>query len=103
MLLAAAFLFWREYTREIREAGKRVSFVNQVSHELKTPLTNIRLYAELLDGQIKEGSKGKKYAEVICQESERLGRLISNVLSFSGKAGNIHYSEINPAIWFFPD
>ena len=41
-------VFWREYSREVRQASQRVSFVNQVSHELKTPLTNIRMYADLL-------------------------------------------------------
>ena len=35
------------YRLDVREAAQRVSFVNQVSHELKTPLTNIRLYVDL--------------------------------------------------------
>ena len=48
-LIGLAFYFYRESTREMREAAERVSFVNQVSHELKTPLTNIRMYAELLE------------------------------------------------------
>ena len=43
---------YRESTRELRLAGQRVSFVNQVSHELKTPLTNIRMYAELLEQHV---------------------------------------------------
>ncbi len=48
-LIGLTFYFYRESTREMREAAERVSFVNQVSHELKTPLTNIRMYAELLE------------------------------------------------------
>ncbi|MBN1648536.1 MAG: HAMP domain-containing histidine kinase [Spirochaetales bacterium] len=95
-LLIGAFLFWKEYTREIRDAGRKVSFVNQVSHELKTPLTNIRMYAEMLTGRLGPKSREKKYADILCQESERLSRLINNVLNFSGKSGQPHFSEIHP-------
>ena len=49
VLVALAAMFYRAHTRAMHEAALRVSFVNRVSHELKTPLTNIRLYAELLD------------------------------------------------------
>ena len=41
LALSGYFLF-REYARDMRSAEQQVSFVNQVSHELKTPLTNIR-------------------------------------------------------------
>jgi len=79
-----ATYFYRENTREMRDAAQKVSFVNQVSHELKTPLTNIRLYAELLDKEIGEQDEvKKKYLNVVVQESQRLSRLIGNVLTFS--------------------
>ena len=87
-LCAGAALLWRESTRDAREAGRRVSFVNHVSHELKTPLTNIRMYAELLEGQLERkgrvaaGELGEKLG-VIVDESRRLSRLIHNVLSFA--------------------
>lgn len=77
-----ACYFYREATRELRLAGQRVSFVNQVSHELKTPLTNIRLYAELLDDDIMDAG-GREKVEVILSESDRLGRLIANVLAYA--------------------
>ena len=83
-LLWMAISFYREYTREIREAQQRVNFVNQVSHELKTPLTNIRMYAELLDDELlEEDEKANRYLGVIVSESQRLSRLIGNVLSFA--------------------
>ena len=83
-LLGLAFYFYRENTREINEAMRRVNFVNQVSHELRTPLTNIRMYAELLEERVDhEDEKGSGYANVIVAESQRLSRLISNVLTFS--------------------
>lgn len=94
----AAF-FWREYSREMLEASQRVSFVNQVSHELKTPLTNIRMYADLLERDLNNLSPNddsadeasvadsqpspKSRLKVIVSESQRLSRLIGNVLTFA--------------------
>lgn len=81
-----AVYFYRESTRELREAGQRVSFVGQVSHELKTPLTNIRMYAELLENELdEEDTEARKDLNVIVSESRRLSRLIGNILTFSRK------------------
>lgn len=83
-LFALAYYFYRENTRQIKDAGQKVTFVNQVSHELKTPLTNIRMYAELLENQSASlNEKSKSYVEVVISESQRLSRLISNVLTFA--------------------
>lgn len=73
----------REHRSALVEAEKRVGFVTRVSHELKTPLTNIRLYAELLEDALSEDGKAERHRQVILEESERLGRLIGNVLTFS--------------------
>ena len=79
-----AFYFYRESSREMREASQRVSFVNQVSHELKTPLTNIRMYAELLEAEVEEeNTKAQRHISVVVSESRRLSRLIQNVLTFA--------------------
>ncbi len=92
LMLIIMFIIYREYNREIRQAQQRVNFVSQVSHELKTPLTNIRMYAELLETKIaslnqqepaQEQSKSQHFVNVIINESQRLSRLIENVLSFS--------------------
>jgi signal transduction histidine kinase len=83
-VVGLAIYIFRESGRQMREAAQRVNFVNQVSHELKTPLTNIRMYAELLeDGLEDEEDKLRGQAQVIAQESQRLSRLIGNVLSFA--------------------
>jgi two-component system phosphate regulon sensor histidine kinase PhoR len=59
-------------------------FISNVSHELKTPLSLIRMFGELLAlGKLKSPEKAKEYAEIITRESERLSRLIDNVLDFS--------------------
>ena len=92
-LLALAFYFFREHSREALEAAQRVNFVNQVSHELKTPLTNIRMYAELLDERLPDDSADsaspvRRYLGVIVSESQRLSRLIANVLTFAQQQKN---------------
>ncbi|MBT3379916.1 MAG: HAMP domain-containing histidine kinase [Lentisphaerae bacterium] len=84
VLTVLAILIYRESSRRLAEATTRVSFVNRVSHELKTPLTNIRLYGELLEDEIDpEEGAARKYVTIIRDESRRLSRLIHNVLSFS--------------------
>ena len=82
-VVGLAFYFYRESSREMREATRRVSFVNQVSHELKTPLTNIRMYAELLEGELRRDDGCRQHLGVIVSESQRLSRLITNILTFS--------------------
>ncbi len=88
-LFGLAFYLYREHTRETKLAEQQVNFVNQVSHELKTPLTNIRLYAELLgENDSQETGQFKRYLDVITSESHRLSRLISNVLNFARSEKN---------------
>lgn len=86
MVLLATY-FYRENTRAIRDATQRVSFVNQVSHELKTPLTNIRMYAELLQTEFESlndtTDSSRDGLNIIVNESQRLSRMISNVLTFA--------------------
>ena len=86
-LLGLAVYLSREIGRQTREAQQRVSFVNQVSHELKTPLTNIRMYADLLEHDLDridpEDTRSQRHLSVITSESGRLSRLINNVLTFA--------------------
>jgi signal transduction histidine kinase len=62
----------------------RSQFVASVSHELKTPLTAIRMFAETLRlGRSKDIKMQTEYLDTIVNESERLSRLLNNVLDFS--------------------
>jgi len=94
VLIGLAIYLYREQTRELREAAQKVEFVGQVSHELKTPLTNIRMYAELLDEQLEDDPKQRNHLGIIISESQRLGRLIGNVLNFS-RIPTLHLSEVD--------
>jgi signal transduction histidine kinase len=59
-------------------------FVSTVSHDLKTPLTSIKIFAEmLLENEKSLTDKSKNYIEIIEGETDRLTRLINNVLDFS--------------------
>jgi signal transduction histidine kinase len=82
VMLALGIYLFRESARELERAKQRVSFVNQVSHELKTPLTNIQLYSELLDEEVTEPA-ARKHLNVIQEEARKLGRMIQNVLTFA--------------------
>jgi len=94
VLVGLALYLHREQTRELREATRKVEFVGQVSHELKTPLTNIRMYAEMLEEQLGDDPKQRNYLGIIISESQRLGRLIGNVLNFS-RMPPLHIREVD--------
>ncbi len=83
ILLGGSLLLWQSI-RQQRDARQKTSFVSNVSHELKTPLTTSRMYAELLsEGKIDSAQKQQNYLQTIIRESQRLGRLVNNVLDFS--------------------
>ena len=88
-ILGLAIYLGREIGRQTREARERVNFVNQVSHELKTPLTNIRMYADLVAQDLEridpDDERAASHVSVITRESSRLSRLINNVLTFAGR------------------
>jgi signal transduction histidine kinase len=79
-VLSLGFLY-RMVAVTVRFAERRANFVAAVSHELKTPLTAIRMYGEMLrDGVVSSEAKRAEYYRHITDESERLSRLINNVL-----------------------
>jgi signal transduction histidine kinase len=81
---AGLVALYRMVAVRVRYAERRNNFVAAVSHELKTPLTAIRMYGEMLrDGMVGDEDKRNEYYGTITAESERLTRLINNVLEFS--------------------
>lgn len=84
VVLAGMALILVAAARERRLAALKSDFVANVSHELKTPLSLVRMFAELLDsGRVESEAKRKQYLGIIVSESERLGALIENVLDFA--------------------
>jgi two-component system phosphate regulon sensor histidine kinase PhoR len=70
--------------RERRANELKSDFISNVSHELKTPLSIISMFGEMLaNNRTKSPEQATEYAEIIWRESVRLGRLIDNVLDFA--------------------
>src|SRR5208282_2584327 len=78
------WLILRDVESQLVLARQKTDFVSNVSHELKTPLTSIRMFSELLaEGRVNDASKQRSYLQIITAEAARLTRLINNVLDFS--------------------
>ncbi len=81
---AAIFGLGKGLAEQLRLSRKKDDFISAVSHELRTPLTTIRMYTEMLEKDwVRTESKRNEYYSIMRQESERLTRLIENVLDFS--------------------
>ncbi len=79
-LFAMITMLWL-YRRSHQLNQQKEQFIARASHELKTPLTQIRLFAETLElGRIKDDTKQQHYLKVIHQESIRLSHLVDNIL-----------------------
>jgi signal transduction histidine kinase len=83
-ILLGGWLMAADVRRQMTLAQQKTDFVGNVSHELKTPLTSIRMFADMLaDGRVTEPDRQSKYLRIISAESARLTRLINNVLDFA--------------------
>jgi signal transduction histidine kinase len=82
-IFVGTVLVWQEATRERRLAQQKADFVTNITHELQTPLANIRLFSEMLGNGTAPPEKARQYSDVLVAETERLSRLINNVLDFS--------------------
>jgi signal transduction histidine kinase len=99
LTLFAGHLLLRDVHREVRMAEMRSQFVSGVSHELKTPLTAIRMYTEAM--QMEEdldGQTRREYLDIILKESERLSRLVGNVLDFARIEQGTKTYNIRPVV-----
>lgn len=89
VLLGGAVAIYCAAAKQIRLAEQQRDFISAVSHELKTPLTSIRMYSEMLrEGWVEGEGKRKSYYDYIFQESERLSRLVANVLQLAKLSRN---------------
>ncbi len=87
IFLGMGFFVWAA-EKERRLGLLKSEFVANVSHELKTPLSIIRLFSEMLGmGKVKDAEKERHYQDVIVRECERLTALIDNLLDFARLEG----------------
>jgi signal transduction histidine kinase len=98
LFVAGVVLTSRMIGQEIKIASMKADFAANVSHELRSPITQIRLKGELLQMGLAEGEKElQEHYDVIVRESERLSRLVDNVLDFAAiESGTKSYS-LRPA------
>src|SRR5207247_7769393 len=93
LLIGGLVLTYHNVSKEVAIARLNSDFVSNGTHELRTPLSLIRLYAETLElGRITTQEKAEEYYRIIRKESERLTALINNILDFSRiEAGRKEY------------
>jgi signal transduction histidine kinase len=101
LVLAVVFVggfvsLYRMGLSQIDLARQQQDFVSAVSHELKSPLTSIRMYGEMLKEGWADEEKRQSYYEFIHDESERLSRLISNVLQLAKITRNEPQFDLKP-------
>jgi signal transduction histidine kinase len=96
LLLLGIILTLRAASREMSLAAAKSNFVSNVSHELKTPLALIRLYAETLElDRVNDDQQAKEFLRTINGETRRLTQLINNILDFSKiEAGRKEYQFV---------
>jgi len=92
------FLVAGAAAREVRLAELKSNFVASVSHDLKTPLALIQLFAETLElGRVKNAERAQEYYRVINGEARKLTRLIENILDFSKMEAGLRPYRVTPA------
>jgi len=96
VFLGGFYALYRAGLSQIALGQQQHDFVSAVSHELKTPLTSIRMYGEMLKEGWADDSKKQIYYEFIHDESERLTRLISNVLQLANISRTGPQLEMKP-------
>ena len=103
LLTFGTYLTARTVRKELEIARMKSEFVSTVSHEFRSPLAGIRQLGELLMlGRVRDDERRQEYYRLITKESDRLGRLIENLLDFSRmEEGRKEYrpEPLEPAGW----
>jgi len=97
VMALGVFFVARAAAREVRVAELKSNFVSSVSHDLKTPLALIQLFAETLElGRLKNTERAHEYYRIINSEARKLTRLINNLLDFSKIEAGLRKYQLEP-------
>jgi signal transduction histidine kinase len=97
VMALGVFFVARAAAREVRLAELKSNFVSSVSHDLKTPLALIQLFAETLElGRLKSTDRAQEYYRIINSEARKLTRLINNLLDFSKIEAGLRQYQLEP-------
>jgi signal transduction histidine kinase len=98
LILTAGALVARVIGRQIRLNRLKNDFIATVTHELKTPLSSMRVLVDtLLDKRVSDTQQAQEYLELVSKENARLSRLIDNFLTFSRMERNKQAFNMKPA------
>lgn len=98
LALGGGLLLWRDARREMALAQLRTQFIASVSHELRTPLTAVRMFIESLKmNPDLDAATRADYLDTMLRETERLSRLVNNVLEFSRIERHQKTYDLRPA------
>jgi len=97
IMAVGVFFVVRAAAHELRIAEMKSTFVSSVSHDLKTPLALIQLFAETLElGRLKSTDRANEYYRIINSEARKLTRLINNLLDFSKSEAGLRRYRCEP-------
>ncbi len=103
LLLFGGYFTVRTLKSELAVAQMKSDFVSTVSHEFRSPLAGINQLGEMLrDGRVEDETRRKEYYEMIVTETQRLRRLVENILDFSRMEEGLkqyHFEPFDPAVW----
>jgi signal transduction histidine kinase len=97
IVMIGLFAIYQSARTIVDLSERRSQFVSSVTHELKTPLTNIRMYIEMLEqGIAKDSEREQEYFHIVDSEGARLSRLINNVLELSKLEKQQRHIDMQP-------
>jgi signal transduction histidine kinase len=97
VMALGVFMVARAAAREVRLAELKSNFVSSVSHDLKTPLALIQMFAETLElGRLRSAERATEYYRIINSEARKLTRLINNILDFSKTESGLRQYQMEP-------
>ena len=97
IVLIGLFAIYQSARAIVDLSERRAQFVSSVTHELKTPLTNIRMYIEMLEQGIAHNpEREQEYYRILDSEGARLSRLINNVLELSKLEQKQRHIDLQP-------
>jgi len=97
VMALGVFFVARAAAHEVRLAELKSNFVSSVSHDLKTPLALIQMFAETLElGRLRNADRAREYYRIINSEARKLTRLINNILDFSKTEAGLRRYQMEP-------
>jgi signal transduction histidine kinase len=94
---AAGVVLWRVLRREVHLARLKADFVSNLSHELKTPLTSISMFTEMIrDGDLAESDALREGIDVISKETERLQRIVTRMIDVARRESGAAEYDLVP-------